>query len=320
MKKTTKIWLLAAVSLVLLGSLLFVGVMTACGWNFAKLSTASYETKTYEINEPFGDISLTADTAGVVFALSDDGKCRVECYEEINEGYSVAVEKETLVVRSRNQKAWYASIGFHFDAPKITVYLPQTQYNTLTIAGKTGNVEIPETLAFENVAISLSTGNVDFCASASGAVRITTSTGNIRVERATAGAFDLSVATGRVIVSAVNCRENVTVHVSTGVTYLTDLSCKSVVSVGTTGDISLQNVVATERFSVERSTGRVKFDRCDAAEIYVKTTTGAVTGSFLSDKVFVIDTARGSVDVPPTVAGGRCEIRTSTGDIRIQQN
>ena len=30
------------------------------------------------------------------------------------------------------------------------------------------------------------------------------------------------------------------------------------------------------------------------------------------------DTKTGSVDVPQTAAGGRCEIRTDTGDIKIE--
>ena len=39
MKKSTKVWLLIAACLVLVGSLLFVGVMTMLKWDFSKLST-----------------------------------------------------------------------------------------------------------------------------------------------------------------------------------------------------------------------------------------------------------------------------------------
>lgn len=78
----------------------------------------------------------------------------------------------------------------------------------------------------------------------------------------------------------------------------------------------MSNVIATNKFSVERSTGDVKFSGCDADEIYVKTNTGNVTGSFRSNKVFITDT--GSIDVPKTVTGGRCKINTHTGDIKIK--
>ncbi len=161
------------------------------------------------------------------------------------------------------------------------------------------------------------TGNVNFCASASETVKIKTSTGNICVEDISAGALDLSVTTGKVTVSDVSCDGDVTVGVSTGKTYLTDTRCKSIISSGNTGDIYLDNVIATEKFSIERSTGDVKFDGCDAVEIYVKTDTGDVTGSLLTEKVFITRTDTGNVDVPKTVSGGKCEITTDTGDINI---
>lgn len=93
---------------------------------------------------------------------------------------------------------------------------------------------------------------------------------------------------------------------------------KNVISNGSTGNISLDGVIADERLSVERSTGEVEFDGCDAAEIFVKTSTGDVIGSFLTDKVFITDTGTVSVDVPKTSGGGKCEISTSTGNIKIK--
>ena len=59
------------------------------------------------------------------------------------------------------------------------------------------------------------------------------------------------------------------------------------------------------------------FDACDAAEIYVKTDTGDVTGTLLSDKKFFAESDTGKVSVPKSVTGGRCEISTDTGRIDI---
>jgi DUF4097 and DUF4098 domain-containing protein YvlB len=79
----------------------------------------------------------------------------------------------------------------------------------------------------------------------------------------------------------------------------------------------LENVIATEKISVERTTGDVKFAFCDAGEIFVKTDTGDVTGSLLTDKVFITETDTGKIHVPKLTTGGRCEISTDTGDIKI---
>ncbi|MDO4831574.1 MAG: DUF4097 family beta strand repeat-containing protein [Clostridia bacterium] len=318
MRKATKVWLITATSLVLIGGILFVGVMTTLKWDFSKLSTVRYETNTHEIVEPFGDISLMTGTADIMFALSDDGKCRVVCYEEENAKHSVTVEEDTLVIKLIDTKSWYDYIGLRLGSPKITVYLPKTEYNALSIHESTGNVEIPKDFEFANADISLSTGAAVFCASASETIKIKTTTGNIRVEDTSAGSVDLTVSTGKVTVSGVNCKGDITVGVSTGKASLTDISCKSVISNGTTGSITLSHVIAANKFSIERSTGDVKFNRCDAAELYVKTSTGNVIGSLLTDKVFITDTNTGSVDVPKTAVGGRCEVKTVTGNIKIE--
>lgn len=297
MKARTKVWLIIATALVLFGCGLFAGVMTRLEWDFTKLSTVKYENNTYEISEVFGGISMNTDTADIVFAYSDDDKCRVVCHEQENAKHSVTVENGTLTVALVDERSVYNFIGLNFGFPKITVYLPKAEYTSLFIKESTGNVEIPTAFTFKNADISLSTGDVDFYASATETVKIKTSTGDICVKNSSAGDLDLSVSTGKV--------------------KLSDIACKNLTSSGNTGDISLNHVVATEKFFIERSTGDVKIDRCDAAEIFIKTDTGDVTGSLLSEKVFVPHTDTGSVQVPKTVNGGKCEISTDTGDIKI---
>lgn len=318
MKKTTKVWLTIAGVLVLVGCIIFAGVMTMLKWDFTKLSTVKYETNVYEIAEAFRDISITTDTADVRFVPSGDGKCTVECYEAENAKHSVAVENGTLTIEINDSKPWYVYIGFCFSSPRITVYLPQAEYAALSVRAGAGDVEIPKDFAFARADISLTTGNAGVYASASESIQIKTSTGNIRVENVSAGSLDLSTATGAVTVSGVDCRDDLSVAVSTGEARLTGLSCRNVISTGTTGSVLLKDVIAANRFSIERSTGDVKFTRCDAAEIFVKTNTGNVTGSLLTDKVFLTDTDTGSVTVPKTAAGGRCEIETDTGNIKIE--
>ena len=84
-----------------------------------------------------------------------------------------------------------------------------------------------------------------------------------------------------------------------------------------TGNINLKNVISTETFSIERDTGNVKLESCDAAEIYVKTDTGNVEASFISDKIVIYETDTGKVSVPKSTTGGRCEVTTDTGNIKI---
>lgn len=292
--------------------------MTVFEWNFMQLSTVKYETNDHEIHEHFTNIQFQTNTADLVFVPSEDREASVTCYEQKNVKHTVTVKDGTLTIEVVDTRKWYEHIGIFFGTPKITVTIPQGEYGALSIKSNTGDVEIPKEFRFASMDIAESTGDVTSCASVSGAVAIKTSTGNIRVENISAGTLDLAVSTGEVAVSNITCTGDVKIQVSTGHTQLSDVTCKKVTSTGRTGAVSLKNVIATEAFSIERSTGDVKFDGCDAAEIVVKTSTGDVTGSLLSDKIFVAESDTGRVDVPQAAAGGRCTITTDTGDIRIK--
>ena len=284
--------------------------LTAC-------SLSDYETNIHKINEEFDNVSIKTDTADIAFVPSNDGMCRVACYEDAKSIHSVEIQNGTLTVNVVNNKKWYDYIGVNIDSPKITVYLPEKAYSSLVIEESTGDIEISKDFGFKNIDISLSTGDIKCYASAAEAIKIAASTGDIYAEGISASSLDLTVSTGNVTVSSVTCEEDITIGVSTGKTYLTDVACKNLTSTGSTGDISLKNVISTEKISVERSTGDVTLDRSDAAELFITTSTGDVKGSLLTNKVFIIKTDTGRINVPNSITGGRCEITTDTGDIKI---
>ena len=284
--------------------------LTAC-------SLSDYETNIHKINEEFDNISIKTDTADIAFVLSNDGMCRVACYEEAKISHSVEVQNGTLTVNVVNNKKWYDYIGVNIDSPKITVYLPEAEYSSLIIEESTGDIEISKDFGFKNIDISLSTGDIKCYASATETIKIATSTGDIFAESISAGSLDITVSTGNVTVSSATCEGDITVGVSTGDVYLTDIVCKNFISTGSTGDISINNVISTEKITIERSTGDVMLDRSDATELFITTTTGKVEGSLLTDKVFIAKNNTGRIDVPSSITGGKCEITTRTGDIRI---
>lgn len=320
MSKTMKTWLIVAASLVAIGLIAFAVIMTINGWDFIKLGTGKYETNTYELNEEFSNISIKSDTADIVFVSSDDEKCKVVCYEEENAKHSVSVADGVLTVNVVDARKWYEHIGINFETPKITIYLPEAEYSSLIVDESTGDIEISNDFKFESIDVSVSTGDVKCYASAATVIKIAATTGDISVAEISVGLLELSVSTGNVTVSSVTCEGDVKVGVSTGKTYLTDIVCQSVLSSGSTGDIFLKNVIAAEKFSIKRSTGDVKFDGSDATEIFVETDTGDVKGSLLTDKVFITKTDTGNINVPSSITGGKCEITTDTGDIKITIN
>lgn len=259
MNKSMKMWLIIGASLVVVGSLIFVAAMTVNKWDFTKLSTVKYETNTYEITDEFSSITIEDSTTDIIFVPSDNENCKVICREETKLKHSVSVKNGVLTIGVTNTRKWYDNVGISIGGTKITVYLPESEYENLVIKTSTGDVEISD-YYFDTIDISMSTGDVN----------------------------------------------------------LTDIECNSLVLTGSTGDVLLNNVIADTSIKIKRNTGDVKFVKCDAEEITVKVSTGDVNGSLLSDKIFVVDTSTGDVDVPNTTEGGVCEITTSTGDIKIE--
>ena len=318
MRKLTIIWLSIGGGLILLGALLFAMVMSLNHWDFMRLDNMKYETNTYEIGEEFSNIRIDTDTASIEFLPSEDDSTKVVCYESIKVKHLTQVTDQTLSISLNDTRKWYDYITlFNFRSPKITVYLPTGEYADLKIDEHTGKVTLPKDYSFETIQIKASTGNVTCQASASGHLQIKTSTGAIRISDLTAGSINLSVSTGDITASSVDCKGDLRIEVSTGDATLTDITCESLISEGDTGNITLKNVIASKKFDIERDTGDIKFELCDAGELYIETDTGDVKGSLLSEKIFMVRSDTGSINVPKSSSGGRCEIETDTGNIKI---
>ncbi len=299
MRKTTKIWLVVAACLVLLGAVIFTAAVIALDFDLTNLSTHKFEGKTYKVDGDFENITVDTTISAVTFMPSVDGKCRVVCAEMPKITHSVSVKDSTLVIETKDSSKWYDYIGFFIGDMRMTVYLPQNEFKSLVMKTDTGDVDIPANFSFENANIESDTADIDFLADALVDVKLSTDTGDITV-------------------NSVLSDGDIYVETDTGKITLTDVKCNKLSAESDTGKISLSNTIAKDSFSIENNTGDVRFEKSDAQKIFVETDTGNVTGTLLSDKVFITETSTGDVSVPKTTTGGRCEITTSTGNIKIE--
>lgn len=318
MRKSTIIWLIVAASLVLIGAIIFGGLILALNFDFSKLNTNKIETNTHTVNDLFDSIVIDTDTSDITFLPSEDGECRVVCSEQENLKHSVEVLDGALTIKCEDTRKWYEHIGISFGGTRVTIYLSKAEYSSLSIDEETGNINIPSNFKFENININVSTGDVICSASTTEKLKIKTSTGDIKLENLSAGSLDISVSTGRVVALSVECGGDINLKSSTGDTTLTNITCANLTSVASTGKLTMNSVIASGKFNIESDTGDVRFEKCDAAEITISTDTGDVKGTLLSDKIFMVDTDTGRKDIPETTTGGKCKITTDTGDIKVQ--
>ena len=318
MSKTMKIWFIIAAFLVVFGFIIFVVVMAVFDFydlGFTKLNTMKYGTNTYEVNEAFDKISINVDTTQIEFVPSDDESCTIVCFETEKMKHSATVQNKTLIIDMIDTRKWYDYIGISIGSPKMTVYLPQNEYVSLFVDTHTGDIVIPKDFTFETLKINGSTADVECLASVLNGIEIKLSTGNTKIDGVSASEIHLVSTTGKININSVSSKGNIEIETSTGAVHLTDVVCTDFSAKSNTG--VLKNVVASNCFFIENKIGDVRFENSDAAQISVKTSTGDVTGTLLSEKVFIAETSTGSIRVPKTITGGKCEITTSTGDIKI---
>ena len=298
MSRAVKKWLIAGATLVILGLILFAGMMAAYDWDFTKLSTVKYVTNTYEVEGGFDKISINVDTTKIELVPTEDKDCSIVCFEAEKVRHTATVQNDTLVIDTKDTRKWYDYICFSIGTPKMTVYLPQNEYASLFIETDTGDIKVNSVTAENDI-------------------QIETSTGAVKLTDASCINLVAESDTGDIKVNSVTAENDIKIETGTGAVKLTDASCINLVAESDTGDITLKNVVARGSLCVESNTGDVRFEDSDATQISVKTSTGDVIGRLLSEKVFITKTSTGRISVPKTTSGGKCEITTSTGDIKI---
>ncbi|MBO6040438.1 MAG: DUF4097 family beta strand repeat protein [Oscillospiraceae bacterium] len=318
-----KSWLTAASILILAGLCICVTAYRFLGFDFsgptkkgADKSSGSMVTNTYDVKKDFQNIDIDADTESIVFVPAKDGKCTVVCVEYANEPHDVRVEGSTLKVDRTERKTGF-HIGIVTETETITVYLPEKAYEDLEVETDTGDVEIPQDFSFRKVEIETDTGDITCRAPQADRLSVKTDTGETAVSGLKTKELKLEAHTGGIDVSDVQCSGDMSTKQTTGKAVLKDVTCRNLNSEADTGDLRMKNVIAKDTFTIERTTGDVQFDGCDAETIYVTTDTGEVSGTLLSDKVFLTETDTGKVDTPKSIKGGRCEITTDTGDITL---
>lgn len=296
MKKWMLILIIIALSLIIAGiTVAFVGFAIA-GFEINELNMSKHTTNTYEPDGEFDSVYIETATCDIVLLPSSDGKCSVVCTELAKVPHTVSIDNGTLTVKYDDQRKWFDHIGIFWGKTAITVYLPESEYSSLTLCSATGDLEIPKDFKFGKADLSTSTGDVKMLANVCGSLEVSSDTGDIQIG-GNASALTVKVHTGDIDVYSVKC--------------------KSFSANTTTGDMSLRNLIVETGIEIRTDTGDVEFDRCDAAYLKIQTDTGDVEGSLLSDKVFATQTDTGKVRVPNSSEGGKCEITTDTGDIEI---
>lgn len=265
---------------IILGAVLVLAGGAIVGYAAYKgqFGQVSYETKEYVADKEFKSLKINVETIDVKFVKAEDDKCKITYDEEKGYSHTFDIKNDTLEVIETCNLKWYEKMfRWTMVCPKMEVALPENVYENVSLTLATGELDI-ENFEFKNIEIKSSTGDVSLV--------------------------------------SVNVTEKIDINVSTGEVELSNVTSNVCTINSSTGDVKLNRTVIQDALKIKASTGGVRFTESDALTIDVKTSTGDINGSILSPKSFQAKSSTGDVNVPNTT-GESCTLSTSTGDIYI---
>jgi len=313
-----KKWFIIAGILMIVGIAVFLSVMAHFDWDFRKLSNVVYVNKTYEITEAFESIDIDVNVTDIKFVVADDDKCTINCYETEKYFHQTSVNDGVLKIKMTDNRSLVDYLTPSFSDLEMTVYLPESAYDKLTVKTDTGSVFVPKDFSFRSVEIEGDTSSISVEAQISHFVKLESDTGEIKLSDVKPETIDISTDTGDIFIKNVEAKETVDIESDTGTVEITDLKCENFSAQTDTGEVILKNVVASKNMNIETDTGDVELDYCDGKEINIKSATGDITGTLQTKKIFYCKSASGDISVPESFEGGKCTVKTSSGDIVLK--
>lgn len=292
MKKTVII----ALALIVCGAAIMFGAFAAKGFDFKEFSTVKYEGFEYKCSEAIREIEIDVSERDVTIQKSADSLCRVEYFTAGNESYTIEEDNGVLRISHNTDGREWFSLNFS-DAPAMTIFLPEGEYERLYGRSDSGDIVICSGIAFAEADIATASGDIEV---------------NADVQK-----LDLSAASGEISISGCIIGE-VAATTSSG-----DIEAEKA-DMGTarfetaSGSVDIDRVKLEGALDVSTASGEVELQYVEAASISVETSSGNVEGIIETPMCYEVETSSGTVRVPASVTDGAlCHIKTASGDVEI---
>ncbi len=313
MSKVTKVVLIVGGAMVALGIVFSVlGFMVFRNAGSKNGSSKKPELNEVVISDSFTNIEVAEISDEVIIKPSEDGEVRVEYYDYDEIVHEVDVKGDTLTVKVNDihdGEPWWTWIQFGFDLERIinnsdydtrtVIYLPEDSYGSLEVNTVSGEIEVPENYAFNDVAINTTSGSITCGCTATGDIEIGTVSGEITFTSVNADKFQASSTSGSVKLSNAKVSGAVTIDTVSGEIILKDVESGSLNTNSVSGDVMFTNLTTDD--------------------VNIDTTSGEVSGTITGDHEYDVDTVSGDISLPSDIKGeAMVVISTVSGDVDIE--
>ena len=332
-----KIFVILGAILLVAGVAVFVGGMTAGGWDFSILNTVRYTQKSYDAEGAVTSVHIEYSDASIYVEYSEtaervhidypvrlnergEGSAQIEITEE---GGTLAVIEH--VDWEKNLFQW--SLG---NSPAVRIVLPAGQNIALDLYTQNGSISLnADGEALPSLDLHSNNGSI----SVSGTLTVAedasfqTDNGSVNVS-GVAAAGDLTLRTSNGSVRAENTSaDSLEARSSNGSLRLADIAAADSLTAKTAhGSVELFGNVTAKMLTASTSAGDIAMrgGMIDAQEIAMTTELGSIEaeGSAFagaqSDYTVLVSTGLGESNVSDSVGGNRkLTLSTGTGDIRV---
>ena len=345
-----KIFVILGLILLVAGVAVFVGGMTAGGWDFSILNTVRYTQKSYDAEGAVTSVHIEYSNAAISVEYSETAETvhidyPVRLNERGEETAQIEITEKDGALTVVEHVDWQDSL-FQWD---IDLFQWDIDLDFGDDSARTVRVVLP---AGQNIALDLYTQNGSVSLNADGealpSLDLRSNNGSISVSGTLTVAEDAAFQTdnGSVNVSGVSAAGDLTLRTSNGSVRAENISADSLEARSSNGSLRLTDIAAADALTAKTNNGAIELlgditakmltvstsagdiamhdGMIDAQEIAMTTELGSIEaeGSAFagaqSDYTVLVSTGLGDSNISDSVGGNRkLTLSTGTGDIRV---
>lgn len=253
------------------------------------------------------NLEFKSSDLNVFFTEESDIRVVQYSYKELREDQLFIVDKSnsTIEIKESNKPQFFIFyIGF-IEQISYDVYIPKTYEKSLEIKSVSGDIEVNESLKFEDLTISSTSGDVKMGNVEAKDIKIETISGDIKLQDIKSDNLKLKAVSGDI--KALSAIGNIEVKTTSGEIEFHKIDGK-ISATSVSGNIKSEDFKITGDSKVKTTSGDVKMylNEESNCEIGTKTTSGNVT----------LPNRRNVMGVEPYV---ELNIQTVSGNIRLEK-
>lgn len=253
------------------------------------------------------NLEFKSSDLNVFFTEESDIRVVQYSYKELREDQLFMVDKSnsTIEIKESNKPQFFIFyIGF-IEQISYDVYIPKTYEKSLEIKSVSGDIEVNESLKFEDLTISSTSGDVKMGNIEAKDIKIETISGDIKLQDIKSDNLKLKAVSGDI--KALSAIGNIEVKTTSGEIEFHKIDGK-ISATSVSGNIKSEDFKITGDSKVKTTSGDVKMylNEESNCEIGTKTTSGNVT----------LPNRRNVMGVEPYV---ELNIQTVSGNIRLEK-